>query len=112
MLRYSPIEEIDWLNKQNSDQDLRVVRRWVTLGEVPTRQQLAGCELDVQRYAQIFPKIEIHRTTRILVVKRLEGENPEFERYRVIIPKGVEDTVIAHYHSEPSSGHYGINVTA
>ena len=52
-------ENVDWAIKQNEDQNLRIVKSWVIRQEIPDREHLKDCNIDLQRYAKIFPKLQI-----------------------------------------------------
>ena len=38
-IRYGDIETINWKEAQEEDEDLKIVRQWITSGVFPTKQQ-------------------------------------------------------------------------
>ena len=43
---YGDIENINWKEAQVDDEDLKIVRQWITSGVFPTKQQQKGMNLN------------------------------------------------------------------
>ena len=47
-----------------------------------------------------------------MAIKTAEFENPEIDRYRIIVPEHLERDVIRRFHKSPEEGHFATQITA
>ena len=62
------------------------MRGWVAKGELPNKEQLKEYNVNLKRYAAIFPKLKIDENTNILVTEKEVFENEEWDKFRISKP--------------------------
>ena len=94
MISYGDIENISWTQAQKDDENLKIVREWITSGVFPTKEEQKAFNLELRRYAQIQDKLNLHESGT-LYIQKYENESDELEEKRPLLPDSkVKDVYI------------------
>ena len=101
-------EEIPSLkNAQLADNKIQLVRSWVEKEERPKWTDVSGMSNRVKSYWSQFQRLCIHDD--LLCRIWYDGKKPE--KYQIIIPKDLRETVLQHCHDFIVGGHFGMRKT-
>ena len=102
--------DIDWKDAQDNDENLQIVRDWLTEGVIPTKEEQKHFNLELRRYAQILDKLKVHESGT-LYIQKYENESNELEEKRPLLPDSKVKEVLRTLHNTSFGGHRGQNST-
>ena len=91
--------------KQQSDKDLTLIRKWVEKGEQPELKEITGESITVKSVWAQFDQLTIIDD---VLVRQLEGLKT---RLQVLVPMTERRTILSHYHDNRTSAHIGLRKT-
>ena len=101
-------EELPSLKEaQLSDYEIKLVQSWVEKEERPKWIVVSGMSNRIKSYWSQFQRLCIHND--LLCRIWYEGKKPE--KYQIIIPKDLRETVLQHCHDSIIGGHFGVRKT-
>ena len=91
--------------EQKEDEIVREVRRWVSKGQIPTKESLKGKPEELKVYAQIREALEIKDDLLYYPIElnQVAGQ----KMYRIVIPEKCRDSVFHWCHQHQTAGHFG-----
>ena len=92
---------------QLADHEIKLVRSWVEKEERPKWTDVSGMSNRVKSYWSQFQRLCIHDD--LLCRIWYEGKKPE--KYQIIVPKYLRETVLQHCHDSIVGGHFGMRKT-
>ena len=92
---------------QLADHEIKLVRSWVEKEERPRWTAVSGMSTRVKSYWSQFQRLCIHDD--LLCRIWYEGKKPE--KYQIIVPKYLRETVLQHCHDSIVGGHFGMRKT-
>ena len=98
-------KEVSIIEKQKSDKDLTLIRKWVEKREKPELKEFTGESITVKSMWAQFDQLTIIDD---VLVRRLEGLNTKLQ---VIVPMTERRTILSHYHDNRTSAHLGLRKT-
>ena len=75
MIRYGGIEDIDWKDAQDDDENLQIVRYWLTEGVIPTKEEQKHFNLELRRYSQVLDTLRVHPSGTLYIQKHENESN-------------------------------------
>ena len=102
LLPYSP-EELN--RKQEDDEDLRIVKRWVRKSETPTALEVRSLSPEVQIYASQLGQLSLDRHG----ILRYSSPEEEFPTRRLCVPADLQRPIIRSAHE--GTGHFAVEKT-
>ena len=98
-------KEVSISEKQKSDKDLTLIRKWVEKGEKTELKEITGESITVKSMWAQFDQLAIIDD---VLVMRLEGLNTKLQ---VLVPMTERRTILSHYHDNRTSAHLGLRKT-
>ena len=95
-------KEVSNSEKQKSDKDLTLIKKWVEKGEKPELKEITGESITVKSMWSQFDQLAIIYD---VLVRQLEGLKTKLQ---VLVPM-TERTILSHYHENRTSAHTSIS---
>jgi deoxyuridine 5'-triphosphate nucleotidohydrolase len=97
------------LEAQALDETLKLVRKWISSGQVPSKYDLMGQSLEVHRYRQLVGALKVSEDG--VLVLEAEGSIVGGKKQLVLVPDALKPVVFYYCHQHLSAGHYGLAAT-
>jgi hypothetical protein len=98
-------KDVSISEKQKSEKDLTLIRKWVEKGEKPELKEITGESITVKSMWTQFDQLTIIND---VLVRQLEGLKTKLQ---VIVPMTERRTILSHYHDNRTSAHLGLRKT-
>jgi hypothetical protein len=98
-------KEVSISEKQKSDKDIALIRKWVEKGEKTELKEITGESITVKSMWAQFDQLTIIDD---VLVRRLEGLSTKLQ---VLVPMTERRTILSHYHDNRTSAHLGLRKT-
>ena len=98
-------KEVSISEKQKSDKDIALIRKWVEKGEKTELKEITGESITVKSMWAQFDQLTIIDD---VLVRRLEGLSTKLQ---VRVPMTERRTILSHYHDNRTSAHLGLRET-
>ena len=98
-------KDVSISEKQKSEKDLTLIRKWVEKGEKPELKKITGESITVK---SIWTQFDQHTIINDALVRQLEGLKTKLQ---VIVPMTERRTILSHYHDNRTSAHLGLRKT-
>ena len=98
-------KEVSISEKQKSDKDLTLTRKWVEKGEKAELKEITGESITVKSMWAQFDQLTIIDD---VLVMELEGLKAKLQ---VLAPMTENRTILSHYHDNRTSAHLGLRKT-
>ena len=102
-----PEEKRSLRDAQLADHEIKLIRSWVLKKQRPKWERVSGMSNRVKSCWSQFQRLCIHDD--LLCRKWYERQKPE--RYQIIIPKGMRETMLQKCHDPIAGDHFGIQKT-
>ena len=89
-----------------------MIKQWKRQEILPPVEDRRNMVIDLQRMTKIFDSIVIDEDTDILMVETAPNEHLEMDKFRIMLPKALENQIIRRFHTDPQQGHFGVGITA
>ena len=98
--------------KQEEDEVLQVVRKWVKGDPPKNKEDLRGLPEDAHVYYKLLPLL--HEDEGGVLVRKADGEDQVDQPDRILVPSNqtMHNKVFYWSHEHPSAGHFGCNATS
>ena len=92
---------------QLADHEIKLIRSWVLKKQRPKWERVSGMSNRVKSYWSQFQRLCIHDD----LLCRIWYDRQKPERYQIIVPKGMRETMLQKYHDPIAGDHFGIQKT-
>ena len=100
----APVAQFDWVKEQEEDDDLKVLKRWLTSGQKPDQQGVSALSPCLRSYWFSFAQFRLNDKG---VVERVWTEvDGSGDKYLKVVPLSMRQRLLEGYHEQV--GHPGI----
>ena len=102
------VDAAEWAARQEEDRDLRPVRQWVRDGQRPPWGVVSGMSVATKG---LWSKFHVLRLSGGVLQRAWKEAATGEERWQVVVPERLRETVLGACHGGPGSGHFGNSKT-